>query len=109
MRPGFKNFEPIKKNEYLATSEGQEIMSPRGGRIFMPLYQELGEDGFFILTRVSKFWLRLSVIARKLKFNHFLRLIPGVKKDPENSYTLIIDPRVARFMTRPVFHLFGYY
>ena len=74
----------------------------------MPLYQDLGEDGFFILTRISKFWLGLSIIARKLKFNHFLRLVPGVKKDPDNNFTLIVNPRVARFMTRPVFHLFGY-
>jgi succinylglutamate desuccinylase len=108
MRPGFENFEPIKKNEFLAHSHGQDILSPRGGRIFMPLYQKLGEDGFFILAKVSKFWLGLSVVARKLKFNHFLRLIPGVNKDPENSYTLIVNPRVARFLTLPVFHLFGY-
>jgi hypothetical protein len=108
MRPGFENFEPIEKNEYLATSDGQEILSPRGGRIFMPLYQELGEDGFFVLTRISKFWLGLSVMARKMKFNHFLRLVPGVKKDPENNYTLIVNPKVARFMARPIFHLFGY-
>jgi succinylglutamate desuccinylase len=108
MRPGFENFEPIKKNEFLAKSNGEDILSPRGGRIFMPLYQKLGEDGFFILTRVSKFWLGLSVITRKLKFNHFLRLIPGVRKDPENNYTLIVNPMVARFLTLPVFHLFGY-
>ncbi len=108
MRPGFENFEPIKKNEYLATSDGKDILSPKGGRIFMPLYQELGEDGFFILTKVSKFWLGLSIMARKLKFNHLLRLVPGVNKDPENNFTLIVNPRVARFMTRPVFHLFGY-
>jgi len=108
MRPGFENFEPIEKNEFLATSNGEDIISPRGGRIFMPLYQDLGEDGFFILTRISKFWLGLSIIARKLKFNHFLRLVPGVKKDPDNNFTLIVNPKVARFMTRPVFHLFGY-
>lgn len=108
MRPGFENFESIEKNQFLATSNGEDIISPRRGRIFMPLYQELGEDGFFILTRISKFWLGLSIVARKLKFNHFLRLVPGVKKDPNNNFTLIVNPRVARFMTRPVFHLFGY-
>ena len=108
MKPGFENFEHIEKNTYLAKSNGQEIISPRRGRIFMPLYQELGEDGFFILKRVSKFWLALSIMARKLKFNHFLRMIPGVNQDPENNYTLIVNPKVARFMTLPVFHLFGY-
>ncbi|MCP4882667.1 MAG: succinylglutamate desuccinylase/aspartoacylase family protein [Flavobacteriales bacterium] len=108
MKPGFENFERIRKNDFLAKSNGHKIVSPRGGRIFMPLYQELGEDGFFILKKVSKFWLGLSIVARKLKFNHFLRLIPGVRQDPENNYTLIVNPHVARFMTRPIFHLFGY-
>ena len=74
----------------------------------MPLYQEQGEDGFFILKRISTFWLWLSIIARRLKFNHFLRLIPGVSKDPDNNYTLIVDPKVARYLTLPIFHLFGY-
>lgn len=108
MNPGFENFESIKKNEYLAVTDGVEITSPQKGRIFMPLYQELGEDGFFILKRISKFWLGLSKIVRKLKFNHLLRMIPGVNKDPANNYTLIVDPKVARFMTLPIFHMFGY-
>lgn len=108
MRPGFENFESIDKGEYLATNNGVEINAPRGGKIFMPLYQELGEDGFFILQKISKFWLNASIVARKLKINQFLRLIPGVKKDPENNYTLIVNPKVARFMATPIFHLFGY-
>ena len=74
----------------------------------MPLYQKLGEDGFFILSSVSKFWLRASLMARKLKVNQLLRLIPGVRKDPGNNYTLIVDPHVAKFMAKRVFHLFGY-
>lgn len=108
MLSGFENFEPIKKNELLAKSNGELIKSPRKGRIFMPLYQKLGEDGFFILKRVSKFWLNASIIARKLKINHFLRLVPGINKDPSNNYTLIVDPKVARYMTVQIFHLFGY-
>jgi hypothetical protein len=108
MKPGFENFQSIEKSDPLARSNGKDILSPRSGLIFMPLYQELGEDGFFILKRISKFWLSASIIARKLKINHFLRLIPGVRQDPGNNYTLIVDPGVARFMTRQVFHLFGY-
>jgi hypothetical protein len=108
MRPGFENFEPVHKEDLLAISNGKEIKAPRTGRIFMPLYQELGEDGFFILKKISKFWLGASITARKLKINHFLRLIPGVRKDPTNNFTLIVNPRVARFKTIPIFHLFGY-
>lgn len=108
MLKGFENFEIIRKDQVLATSDGLEIYAPEGGRIFMPLYQKLGEDGFFILNNISKFWLWASLILRKLKINHFLRLIPGVRKDPDNNYTLIVDPHIARFMTKNIFHLFGY-
>jgi len=108
MKKGFENFETIRKNQLLALSDGEEILAPEGGRIFMPLYQKLGEDGFFILNRISKFWLGASLALRKLKINHFLRLIPGVRKDPDNNYTLIVDPHIAKFMTKNIFHLFGY-
>ena len=108
MKKGFENFETIKKDEVLALSDGLEIYASESGRIFMPLYQKLGEDGFFILSSVSKFWLRASLMARKLKVNQLLRLIPGVRKDPGNNYTLIVDPHVAKFMAKRVFHLFGY-
>ena len=108
MKSGIINFEPIKKHQKLAQSNGQIIRASEDGRIFMPLYQNLGEDGFFILSRISKFWLSASLFARKLKINHFLRLIPGVKKDPENNYTLIVDPKIAKYLAKDIFHLFGY-
>ena len=108
MKDGFKNFDPISKDQFLAKSNGMEVKAISNGRIFMPLYQELGEDGFFILQKISRFWLKTSILARKLKINHFLRLIPGVNKDPENNYTLIVDPKIAKFLTKDIFHLFGY-
>ncbi|NOQ92034.1 MAG: aspartoacylase [Flavobacteriaceae bacterium] len=108
MNLGFENFEKIKKNQQLALSNGAIIKANENGRIFMPLYQELGEDGFFILQKISKFWLKASLIARRLKINHFLRLIPGVEKAPENNYTLIVDPKIAKYLAKDIFHLFGY-
>ncbi len=108
MKKGFENFETIQKSQVLAISDGVQVYAPEGGRIFMPLYQELGEDGFFILSSISKFWLAASLTVRKLKVNHLLRLIPGVRKDPDNNYTLIVDPYVDRFMAKKIFHLFGY-
>ena len=108
MRPDFENFESIHKDQLLAFSDGQEIRSEQKGRIFMPLYQKQGEDGFFILKRVSRFWLELSKTARKWKINHFLRLIPGVKQDPLNEFILLVNPKIARFLAKDIFHLFGY-
>ena len=108
MKQGFKNFEPIEKGQLLALSNGEEIRAKETGRIFMPLYQDLGEDGFFILHKISKFWLKASIVARKLKINQFLRLIPGVRQERGNNFTLIVNPKIARFMAKEIFHLFGY-
>ena len=49
MKPGFTNFQRIKKGEYLADNQDGPIKSPYAGYILMPLYQDQGEDGFFIV------------------------------------------------------------
>ena len=54
MKPGFENFQPIKKGEILATLNGETIKSTWDAYIFMPLYQSQGNDGFFIVEPVSE-------------------------------------------------------
>jgi len=49
MKPNYKNFQAIEKGEILATDVKGDITSPYDGMILMPLYQEQGEDGFFII------------------------------------------------------------
>lgn len=49
MKPGYKNFSKISVGEILATSNGKDIISEIDGRIYMPLYQSQGSDGFFIV------------------------------------------------------------
>lgn len=49
MKPGYANFQKISKGEILATSDARNIVSEWDGRIFMPLYQSEGRDGFFVV------------------------------------------------------------
>ena len=49
MRPGFKNFQPVKKGEWLANDREGKIVAHCDGYILMPLYQSQGNDGFFII------------------------------------------------------------
>jgi succinylglutamate desuccinylase len=49
MRPGFENFQKIKKGDWLADDINGKILSPYDGFMLMPLYQEQGSDGFFIV------------------------------------------------------------
>lgn len=49
MRPGYKNFQPVKKGEWLASDQKGRIHARCDGFILMPLYQNQGDDGFFII------------------------------------------------------------
>lgn len=49
MLDGFGNFDIIEKGQLLAHQDGKEIHSPYNGFILMPLYQDDGNDGFFIV------------------------------------------------------------
>ncbi len=51
-RPGFRNFQPVRAGDVIGDDRRGEVMAPKGGRILMPLYQELGEDGFFVVRDV---------------------------------------------------------
>ncbi len=55
MNPGYKNFQKIKKGEFLAQDQKGKIYSKEEGRILMPLYQKQGEDGFFIIKTIEEF------------------------------------------------------
>jgi succinylglutamate desuccinylase len=107
MHAGYKNFDPVRRSEILADDVTGEVRSPEAGLILMPLYQKLGEDGFFIGREVAPFWLWLSGILRQLKVQGLMPLLPGVRRtaDPD---TLEINTRVARFFPLQVFHLLGF-
>lgn len=53
MNPGYINFQKISKGEILARSDGRNIVSEWDARIFMPLYQSEGKDGFFVVRECS--------------------------------------------------------
>lgn len=108
MKPGYRNFQRIDKGETLATDKTGDVTATQRGRIFMPLYQALGEDGFFIVRRIGGVWLRLSAILRHLGADRLAPLLPGVRRDTSHPGVLIADRRVARWFTVEVFHLLGY-
>lgn len=108
MEPGYSNFQPVNKNQVIATYKGGKILSDKNANIFMPLYQKQGNDGFFMIRLVSKFWLNLSKRLRKFRFDDFLVLLPGIRRAKTNYYSLEVNTNVAKFLTNEVFHLLGY-
>ncbi|MEQ9298104.1 MAG: succinylglutamate desuccinylase/aspartoacylase family protein [Cyclobacteriaceae bacterium] len=54
MKPGFSNFQEIEKGQLLARDKHGPIFAPAGGMIFMPLYQDSGNDGFFLVQELTR-------------------------------------------------------
>lgn len=108
MIEGFRNFQKVYKNELLANAFGGSIRAVYSGLIFMPLYQEKGNDGFFIIRPVSDVWLRISAFLRKTNLSQALRYFPGIHADPENPSIFWVNPRITRFFPKEIFHLFGF-
>lgn len=106
MLEGFQNFDYIEKGKSLAYENGKLVKAPKSGRIFMPLYQKMGRDGFMIIRQVSDFWLTLSSYLRKSFVHSLLKYLPGVRQLSKRAYE--VDLRIARFLVSDVFHLFGY-
>lgn len=108
MEPGFRNFDRVTTGQNLALQNGEEVLAPTSGRIFMPLYQPAGEDGFFIGRKVSAFWLRLSATLRKMKLQRILAALPGIEPHPVRTRCYLANPRITRLLSRQIFHLLGY-
>ncbi len=52
-RPGFGNFQLIRAGQVVGDDWRGEVAAPMSGRLLMPLCQELGEDGFFVVREAA--------------------------------------------------------
>ncbi|WP_104735133.1 succinylglutamate desuccinylase/aspartoacylase family protein [Hanstruepera ponticola] len=108
MVEGFKSFEKIRKEMVLATDVNGKITPKQRGRIFMPLYQKIGAEGFFIIKPIKPFFLKLSEFLRRVKFDNFLVILPGVSWESKHKQVLVVNLKIARFLAKSFFHLLGY-
>lgn len=108
MEPGFRGLQRVARGDLLGRDRRGEIRAPQRGRIVLPLYQELGDDGFFLVRRVSRVWLGLSALLRWLRLGRILWWLPGVERHPDQPNALRVDPRVARWLVIEIFHLLGF-
>lgn len=108
MRPGFASFQPVAAGEPLGDDREGSVTAPRGALMLMPLYQELGSDGFFLVRPVARSWFELSAFLRRARADRFLAWLPGIARDRESPDTFRVKRSVARFLVREIFHLLGY-
>jgi hypothetical protein len=108
MKSGFKSFQDIEKGEKIAYSDDQLVNSEYNAKIFMPLYQDKGKEGFFIIRPIRPIFLRLSAFLRRLNLDGLLVALPGIKWHDKKAGALRVNLRTAKFLAKPIFHLFGY-
>lgn len=102
----FLNFHKLKKGERIAILNDEIISAPSGYRIFMPLYQKKGEDGYFYIKRISNFKLKVAKLIRRLGLEHLLTIFPGINK--VNHYTLAIPDPLIKFIPKRLLFALGY-
>lgn len=108
MKPNFESFQTISKGTVLATSNNKGVSSRYNAKLFMPLYQTKGKEGFFIIKTIKPFFLNLSEILRKLQVDQLIVLFPGISWETKQKHTLLVNLKIARFLVKPFFHLLGY-
>jgi hypothetical protein len=74
----------------------------------MPLYQPLGDDGFFLAVPVPRFWFELSATLRRLRLDRYFALLPGIRRFGDRPDTFLVSRRIARLFVPELFHLLGY-
>lgn len=108
MSPGYDNFQNINKNEVVAIEDGEAVKLPHGGQIFLPLYQDQGAEGFYIVKPIASFWIRFSRKFRLFRYHHKLHWLAGVKKINSDPLIFRIDLHVTFVWAEEIFHLLGY-
>lgn len=108
MKNGYRNFQKIRAREHLATDQQGDVLAKHDGRILLPLYQGLGNDGFFIGRDIKPFWLKVSSVLRHFRADRLVPWLPGIRRHPHQSHTFIVNRHVARWLVLQIFHLLGF-
>lgn len=108
MRPGYSNFQRVRAGEVVAHDAAGPVAVAEGGRILMPLYQEQGEDGYFLVREFSPFWMGVSLAMRRAGLSRYVHLLPGVSPVEGSPDEVVVDKRVARFYARELMRLLGF-
>jgi succinylglutamate desuccinylase len=108
MIDGFESFQNIKKGTVIATNNNKSIVSTYNAKIFMPLYQAKGEDGFFVIKLIKPFFLNLSTFLRTIKIDSLLVCLPGISWEDQKKEVLKANLKVTKFFAKSFFHLLGY-
>ena len=67
----------------------------------LPLYQALGEEGFFLAREISNGWLWFGAALRRSGVDRRLAVLPGVHRDREHAIRRARDAPSEELVVRP--------
>lgn len=108
MLHGFASFQKVSRGTLLAIQNKEKIHAEEDAILFMPLYQQQGGEGFFLIKNTPKWALQISAVLRKSKLDSLLTFLPGISWSDAQRESLLVNLKVARFFTKSFFHLLGY-
>jgi len=107
MEDGFRSFDRVAAQQVLAVDHGLPVRAPCRSRLLMPLYQDQGEDGFFIGLERDRPYLWLSEWFRRLRLQWLLGFFPSVRREPGGGDVWRVDRPDHRWV-REALRFFGY-
>ena len=108
MEPGYSNFQEVVAGQVIARDTQGVVVVREDARLLMPLYQEQGEDGYFLVREFRSFWMHVSHVLRRVGVARIAHCLPGVQRVEGTDDEVVVDKRVARFFAKPLFHLLGF-
>lgn len=108
MLNGYESFQKVTKGTLLAIQNREKISVEEDTILFMPLYQQQGAEGFFLIKNTPKWALKISALLRKSRMDSLLTFLPGISWSDTTKESLLVNLSVARFFTKSFFHLLGY-
>lgn len=108
MAPGFLNFQRIKKGIKIADFNGEPVIANKATQIFMPLYQSQGSEGFYLIKPTPRIYLWISKYFRRLRLDNILTILPGLNWKSNERKELVVNTRIAKYISKSFFHLMGY-
>jgi succinylglutamate desuccinylase len=108
MLPGFQGFDKINSGQVLARNATGWVYAPVAGLLFMPLYQQQGNEGFYIIKRLSVVKILISSLLSACGFSRILRLLPGIKNHDALPGVMRVTFLADRLFGRRLMRRLGY-
>ena len=107
MHPGLRNLAPVSCGDAIATdADGPVYVGHKRCLVLMPLYQEQGREGFFLVRARPAFLVELSSFLRRTGLGNILRLLSTWRSGkmgfvlPENAGIRIAILKLAGYRKR---------